>query len=68
MCRVAIGKANTVFGKAIDVWCGDVLATLTTQVGIAKIIGQKDDNVWSITGCSSSNVPGSQDKSQDGNE
>ncbi|OPZ04305.1 MAG: hypothetical protein BWZ10_03187 [candidate division BRC1 bacterium ADurb.BinA364] len=45
MGGVAVGEAHAIGGQRVDVWRGDVLATLAAQVGVAQIVGENDDDV-----------------------
>lgn len=40
-----IGKADTLRGKSVDVWCFESLASETPQVSISQIIGKDNDDI-----------------------
>ena len=42
---MGIGEANALLGKFIYVRCLYVLGTITSQVAVAEVIGEDDDDV-----------------------
>jgi hypothetical protein len=54
---IAVRKPHSIGGNRVNVRRGNLLASLAAQVGIAQIIGQNDNNVWSFL--ASDNAAGS---------
>src|SRR5262249_12970576 len=47
---VPIREADAVHGQGIDVRRGNILAGLTAQFGVAKIIGHDNEDIWRAWG------------------
>ena len=45
MIGITIGKAHTVLGNGINVWCRHILASIHTHIPVFQIISQDDDDI-----------------------
>ena len=42
---IGVGEADSTFGQCVDVWRGDVLASVDANIRVAHVVGDDDNNV-----------------------
>ena len=48
MVRIPIRKSHTLLGNRVDMWSGNILAAVETDISVAQVIGQEDDDIWAF--------------------
>jgi hypothetical protein len=52
MRRVSVREPHAIIGNGINVWRGDVLAAVHTDIGVTEVISEEDDDIGFVSGSS----------------